>query len=87
MQFLYKRKIFPPGAKKPNYFDPEIGIEKVKHGGFAYHTDVPTAYYLIRKTFDNDDICELEEIDFIKAIMLPVVYQKNSPYTKLFARG
>lgn len=82
IQKLNSTKIYETG--KPNLLSPEEGIAKVRQGGFAYHTEFTTAYPLITKTFDQDQICDLNEIDFIPPGSLGLVLQKKSQYKELF---
>lgn len=41
---------------------PEVGINLVRKGGFAYHTHPHIGYPLIEKMFDNREICEMMEV-------------------------
>lgn len=84
-KIFYRTKIFPPEEREPFYFNPEIGIQKVREGKFVYHTEASTAYNLIQNTFEPSELCELEELNFIKPIDLAVMAQKYSQYRKLFA--
>lgn len=82
IQKLNSSKIYESG--KPNFLTVEAGIAKVKEGGFAYHTEATSAYPLIAKTFNQDEICDLNEIDFLPPSIIGLVLPKHSQYTELF---
>ncbi|CAH1156137.1 unnamed protein product [Phaedon cochleariae] len=82
IQKLNRTKIYESG--KPNFMSPEEGIAMVKKGGFAYHTDGETAYPLVARTFDQESICDLAEIDFVTPGVVGLSLQKRSEYTELF---
>lgn len=82
VQKLNTTKIYETG--KANFLSPEEGIAKVREGDFAYHTEFTTAYPLIAKTFDQDQICDLNEIDFLPPGSVGLLLQKNSQYRELF---
>lgn len=82
IQDLNSTKIYQMG--KPNFFSIEDGIAKVKEGGFAYHTEVTSAYPLITKTFVQDEICDLNEIDFVPPGAIALLTPKHSQYTEMF---
>lgn len=82
IQKLNSCKIYESG--KPNFLTVEDGLAKVKEGGFAYHTLVTSAYPLIAKTFTQDEICDLNEIDLIPPSVIGLVLSKHSQYTEMF---
>lgn len=84
VDYLYKTKISPLNKPGADYYGQEEGIEMVRKGGFAYHTEASTAYSIIDRTFSPIEICELEELRMIKPFMLSVMTKKNSEYKKLF---
>lgn len=84
IKYLYRTKIIPPSKNEPSYYEPVIGIDKVKQGGFAYYTEKSTAYQIIAQTYNPVQICELEELSLVKPIMLSVMAQKNFQYKRLF---
>lgn len=84
VDYLYKTKIAPLHGKGAEYYGQEEGLERVRRGGFAYHTEASIAYSIIDRTFSLIEICELEELRMIKPFMLSVMTKKNSEYKKLF---
>jgi ionotropic glutamate receptor len=84
VQYIYKNKVFPPGAKRMNIYLPEEGMAEVRRGGFAYHTQLDTGYPIIARTFDQDAICDLAEIPMIPQVLAGIMVQKKSQYKELF---
>lgn len=82
IQKLNRSKIYENG--KPNFVSPADGIKLVKTGGYAYHTDESSAYNFIAEYFNQNEICDLNEIDFLLPAELALMLPKVSPYTKLF---
>nr|XP_023023021.1 uncharacterized protein LOC111511243 [Leptinotarsa decemlineata] len=79
---LNETKIYDSG--KPNLLPPEDGIALVKEGKFAYHTEAATAYPLIARSFDQNQICDLTEINFITPGVIGLLVQKRSEYSEIF---
>lgn len=84
VQYIYKHKVYPPGAKAFNIYPIEEGIAKVKQGGFAYHTQLDTGYPIISRTFDQDAICDVTEIPMIPQVFAGILVQKKSQFRELF---
>ncbi|KOB73913.1 Ionotropic receptor, partial [Operophtera brumata] len=64
---IYDKKIAPKG-KKPNFYTMEVGVEKLRQGLFAFHMELNPGYRLIQETFQEDEKCDLVEIDYINEI-------------------
>ncbi|XP_072940726.1 ionotropic receptor 75a-like [Epargyreus clarus] len=62
----------------------EEGIELVRSGGYAYHTEPYTAYQAISRTFDDEDLCNLGSLQMMNPAPVYIMAQKNSPYRKFF---
>lgn len=82
---LYKEKVVTP--KEHNFFKPERGMALVKHGGFAFHVDSATGYKIMRKTFGEKEICELQEIELFPPQNMAAVMKQGSPYKEIMAYG
>lgn len=67
-----------------NFYPLEEGIEKVRHGHFAYHVLLSSAFPIIVKTFDQKELCDLTEIDFVPRGDVSFLAPKNSQYQELF---
>ncbi|CAH1113582.1 unnamed protein product [Psylliodes chrysocephalus] len=65
------------------FYSPEEGLELVRQGGFAFHVETSTAYPIIERTFSNQDICELEEVQMYRTQPMFTNLQKNSPFREM----
>lgn len=72
-----------------NYYSPDHGIELVKAGKYAFHTEDSTAYKIKLETFDEKLICKLSEIEMFPSQQQRMVHvvQKNSTFRELFTYG
>ncbi|KAJ8943035.1 hypothetical protein NQ318_022579, partial [Aromia moschata] len=77
---LYRTKIEEPFNNNSGFYLPNVGLELVKNGGFAFHVETSTAYPIIEETFSNELICELEEIKMYKIQPMHTNLQKTSPF-------
>ncbi|CAK1604624.1 unnamed protein product [Parnassius mnemosyne] len=60
------------------------GIELVRTGGYAYHTEPYTAYQVISKTFDDTELCKLGSLQMMQPAPVYIMAQKESPYKEFF---
>lgn len=65
----------------------EDGIEKVRQGLFAFHVDTAAGYQLIQETYEEDEKCGLQEIDYMGVLDPMLVIKKKSPYREIFRVG
>ncbi|GAB0088441.1 hypothetical protein DMENIID0001_028580 [Sergentomyia squamirostris] len=78
------RTIYAERVKKPrNFFSVEKGVEMIKAGGFAYHYDVLGIYEKMVGIFTEDEICDLQEVTFLRVIPASAFVRKTSPYREL----
>ncbi|EEB11412.1 ionotropic glutamate receptor-invertebrate, putative [Pediculus humanus corporis] len=83
---FYKVKM--ASKKNSNFMSPEVGVEKIRHGYFAFQTEVPVGYQLIQKTFNENEKCGLQESKAFFEVGEPgLVMKKHSPYNELFRIG
>ncbi|XP_063894393.1 ionotropic receptor 75a-like [Helicoverpa armigera] len=80
---IYEKKIAPKG-KKANYYSMKEGVERIRKGLFAFHMELNPGYRLIQETYQEDEKCDLVEIDYINEIDPWVPGQKRSPFKDLF---
>lgn len=83
--FYEKRWSKIPESKK--YMSVEEGFKRVARGGFAYHTDVNTAYPYIERTFDDQTICELTEVHLFKPQLMAFWARRNGPFNEIARNG
>ncbi|CAK1584216.1 unnamed protein product [Parnassius mnemosyne] len=80
---IYNKKIAPKG-RKPNFYSMKEGVEKIRRGLFAFHMELNPGYRLIQETYQENEKCDLVEIDYINEIDPWVPSQKRSPFKDLF---
>ncbi|XP_050352202.1 uncharacterized protein LOC126774709 [Nymphalis io] len=80
---IYNKKIAPKG-KKPNFYTMKEGVDKIRKGLFAFHMELNPGYRLIQETYQEEEKCDLVEIDYINEIDPWLPGQKRSPYKDLF---
>ncbi|XP_059057935.1 uncharacterized protein LOC131851450 [Achroia grisella] len=80
---IYDTKIAPKG-KKPNFYNMNEGVEKIRKGLFAFHMELNPGYRLIQETYQEHEKCDLVEIDYINAIEPWLIGQRRSPFKDLF---
>nr|AST36234.1 putative ionotropic receptor IR75p.2 [Hedya nubiferana] len=80
---IYNKKIAPKG-KKANFYSMKEGVEKIRKGLFAFHMELNPGYRLIQETYQEDEKCDLVEIDYINEINPWLPGQKRSPFKDLF---
>ncbi|XP_059057910.1 ionotropic receptor 75a-like [Achroia grisella] len=80
---IYDTK-FAPKGKAPNYFDMKDGVEKIRQGFFAFHMPLNQGYRLIQKTYQENEKCDLVEIDYINEVEPWLPGQRRSPFKDLF---
>nr|AKO90020.1 ionotropic receptor 75u [Microplitis mediator] len=65
----------------------EDGIEKVRQGLFAFHVDTAAGYQLMQETYEEEEKCGLQEIDYMGVLDPMLVIKKKSPYREIFRVG
>ncbi|KAK5649013.1 hypothetical protein RI129_003905 [Pyrocoelia pectoralis] len=80
---LYQQKIKQP-HNKTNFLSPHDGLERVKAGGFAFHTQTSTSYPIVEFGFEEKAICELAEVQLYKPLYAHMALSKKSPLREIF---
>jgi glutamate receptor, ionotropic, invertebrate len=76
---IYDTKIAP----SDNFMNTTVGLEKIRKGLFAFHTETGPAYKIIEDTFYEQEKCGLTEIKFIQVSQVCLALQKKSPYKEM----
>nr|WKR36436.1 ionotropic receptor 75a [Fopius arisanus] len=85
---MFQRKIRPTNKKpKGSYMPAAEGLQRVREGGVAFHINVATGYKMIEDTFEENEICELQEIDMVGQCLTSMVTPKKSPFNEMFTWG
>ncbi|KAB0803669.1 hypothetical protein PPYR_00639 [Photinus pyralis] len=66
-----------------NFFSAQVGMDKVKAGGFAFHSVTTTAYSIIETQFPEEAICQLAEIQMYAIETLYMTLPKGSPLKEM----
>ncbi|CAH2038057.1 unnamed protein product, partial [Iphiclides podalirius] len=82
---LRQKKVFNKKKGAPLLVPIGRGIEMVKAGGYAYHTEVDSANNVISRTFTQNELCELGSLQSMEETHLYACLQKDSPYKEFFA--
>ncbi|PSN49051.1 Ionotropic receptor 75j [Blattella germanica] len=81
---IYTKKINPPGGPQRFYPIAE-GIERVRKGFFAFNLELGIAYKVISDTFNEEEKCNLQTMNFLIEVRDPyLAISKNSPYREIF---
>ncbi|KAL0271961.1 UNVERIFIED_CONTAM: hypothetical protein PYX00_005108 [Menopon gallinae] len=80
---FYREKVMK--NMKELYLEPEIGIERIRRGLFAYEVELPAGYTLISETFEEAEKCGIRELDLFPKPYLSTVLPKYSPLRQIFS--
>ncbi|XP_065093017.1 probable glutamate receptor [Ochlerotatus camptorhynchus] len=61
----------------------EKGMERVRQGLYAFHGELGVCYKIISETFQEDEKCGLQEINFLNMVDPYYAVQKNSSFREL----
>lgn len=70
-----------------NFYNLSDGVTLVRDGLFAFHMEVGVGYKILLETFEEDEKCGLQEIQYLQVIDPFYAIQKNSSYKELFKIG
>ncbi|KAJ8664939.1 hypothetical protein QAD02_006601 [Eretmocerus hayati] len=73
--------------EEAKYMLPEIAVELIREGGFAYHAHPEVAYPYIDKSFSNREICELMEVHVINPTLTSFAVPLNSSMGEILRIG
>ncbi|XP_011502004.1 PREDICTED: glutamate receptor ionotropic, kainate 2-like [Ceratosolen solmsi marchali] len=84
---IFEERIEPRGTHKTNWYAIEDGIERIRHGQFAFHVELGCAYKIIQETFAEDEKCGFHEIDYFNVFDPHFIVRRRSPYLELLRVG
>lgn len=82
-----RKAIYQKVAQGAKFLHMEDGMARVQQGLFAFHVPRTTAYSIIAKQFQENEKCDLKELDFYHMFDPYLTIRKNSPYKELFSSG
>lgn len=77
------KKLIPNENDESHYLGTESGLNLVRHGGYAFMSDVAPAYMFIHRKFAPNELCDINEINLRAKGLLAFVSHKQSPYKEL----
>ncbi|XP_053687023.1 ionotropic receptor 75a-like [Sabethes cyaneus] len=78
-QAIYERKIRQPDGSE-NFVPLEQGIDRIRRGLYAFHVEQGVGYKVISETYQEDEKCGLQEIQYLQVIDPYYAIQKNSSF-------
>ncbi|CAH2075641.1 unnamed protein product, partial [Iphiclides podalirius] len=81
---LRNKKVIKGKRTVPLLQPVNTGIELIRTGGYAYHTEPYTAYQAISKTFDETELCNLGYLQMMQPAHVYIMAQRHSPYKQFF---
>ncbi|KAM3956357.1 LOW QUALITY PROTEIN: ionotropic receptor 75a [Aphomia sociella] len=81
---LREKKVTRAKRNVPLMQPVQNGIELVRRGGYAYHTEPYTANQVISKTFEDRELCDLGSLHMMVPANVYIMIQKRSPYKEFF---
>uniref|UniRef100_A0A182NM91 Ionotropic glutamate receptor C-terminal domain-containing protein n=1 Tax=Anopheles dirus TaxID=7168 RepID=A0A182NM91_9DIPT len=83
---LYEQKIRKPTG--PDAFIAlEQGVERIRHGLYAFHVEQGVGYKVMSETYQEDEKCGLQEIQYLQVVDPYYAIQKNSSYKEMVKIG
>lgn len=84
---IFEERIEPRGAKRTNWLAIEDGVERMRRGYFAFHVEPGCAYKIVQETFEEEEKCGFQEIDYLNVFDPHFIVRRRSPYSELFRVG
>ncbi|XP_058123005.1 ionotropic receptor 75a-like [Anopheles ziemanni] len=83
---LYEQKIRVPGGRDA-FIPLEEGVDRIRRGLYAFHVEQGVGYKVISETYQEDEKCGLQEIQYLQVIDPYYAIQKNSSYKEMVKIG
>lgn len=83
---IYTEKIKRKDGSE-SFYNLSDGVKLVRDGLFAFHMEVGVGYKILLETFQEDEKCGLQEIQYLQVIDPFYAIQKHSPYKEHFKIG
>lgn len=82
---LLQKKVWPIlNSSSTLYVQPQVGLERVRRGGYAYHGEASTLYVLVKQSYSPVELCDLNEIYLRPKHSLGFVVNLRSSYHEMF---
>ncbi|XP_015595979.1 probable glutamate receptor isoform X3 [Cephus cinctus] len=83
---IYEQKVAPKGRKSA-WMNLEEGVSRLRQGLFAFHGELGSVYKIVQETFNEDEKCGFQEIDYLNVLDPLIAIQKESPYLEIIRIG
>nr|NP_001345804.1 ionotropic receptor 75g precursor [Aedes aegypti] len=80
---IYDRKMKHRDGSDSTFITLQKGVEKVRQGQYAFHVELGVCYKVISETFQEDEKCGLQEIEYLNIVDTYYAVQKNSSFREL----
>ncbi|XP_021695731.1 uncharacterized protein LOC5563741 isoform X2 [Aedes aegypti] len=80
---IYDRKMKTRDGVGSSFIPLDKGVERVRQGLYAFHVELGVCYKVISETFQEDEKCGLQEIEYLNIIDPYYAVQKNSSFREL----
>ncbi|XP_052859873.1 ionotropic receptor 75a-like [Anopheles cruzii] len=77
---IYERKVARPDGGPAAFLELEQGIDRIRQGLYAFHVEQGVGYKVIGETYQEDEKCGLQEIQFLQVVDPYYAIQKNSSF-------
>ncbi|XP_055603749.1 ionotropic receptor 75a-like [Uranotaenia lowii] len=76
---IYERKILQPDGSE-SFIELEDGIDRIRQGLYAFHVEQGVGYKVMSETYQEDEKCGIQEIQYLQVIDPYYAIQKNSSF-------
>ncbi|XP_026823749.1 glutamate receptor U1 isoform X2 [Ooceraea biroi] len=83
---ITEQKIEPKG-RKSGWMSLEEGVNRIRNEPFALHGGRGQIYYVMQRTYQEEEKCGLSEIDYLGMTYPLLAIQKQSPYSEIIKNG
>ncbi|XP_058066355.1 ionotropic receptor 75a-like [Anopheles bellator] len=77
---IYERKVARPDGGPAAFLELEQGIDRIRQGLYAFHVEQGVGYKVISETYQEDEKCGLQEIQYLQVVDPYYAIQKNSSF-------
>lgn len=72
-------------SSRVKFYSQPVGIHSIRKENFAYAAETVTAYNSIEKTFSNEEICKISELNAARPTLLYIVGKKYGQFNEMFS--
>ncbi|XP_039444181.1 ionotropic receptor 75a-like [Culex pipiens pallens] len=80
---LFERKMRSRDGSLDRFIPLEKGVERLRQGLYAFHVELGVGYKVISETYQEDEKCGLQEIEYLNIIDPYYAVQKNSSFREI----